>query len=127
MTDFLSLNDCLELINRLKIGPMRDIGLLNSALQRPGTIIYGKYAYPTLHLQTAALVESLARNHALVDGNKRLAFLALVVFYDINDFELVLDDDSAYQFIIDICIGQHDVQSIAAFLEQCAYPTHLNY
>ena len=51
-----------------------DYGLIDSALARPRASVFGQGAYPDLHLKVAALLHSLARNHALVDGNKRLAW-----------------------------------------------------
>jgi death-on-curing protein len=67
---------------------VRDVGLLDSAAHRPQASAFGKDAYPTVHEKAAALLEAVARNHALVDGNKRLAWAAPAVFYDLNGFEL---------------------------------------
>jgi death on curing protein len=64
---------------------VRDLGLLESALARPRASAFGEDAYSTLHLKAAALLESLARNHALVDGNKRLAWVATRLFLAFND------------------------------------------
>lgn len=64
---------------------VRDIGLLESALGRPQASAFGEDAYSTLHLKAAALMESLARNHALIDGNKRLAWVAMRLFLALNN------------------------------------------
>lgn len=86
MTEFLSLEDLLALVGDLQVGPIRDLGLLEAAAHRPTTQLWGDEAYPSIHLKAAALLESLVRNHPLVDGNKRLGWLATFVFYSINGF-----------------------------------------
>ena len=86
--EFLDLEDLLSMVRALGIGPVRDVGLLDSAAARPRASAFGEDAYGTIDLKAAALVHSLARNHALVDGNKRLAWLAVVVFLDLNDREV---------------------------------------
>ena len=63
---------------------VRDMGLLMSAIERPRTDVFGAELYPTLHEKAAALLHSVARNHALVDGNKRTAWLAMRVFLRFN-------------------------------------------
>ena len=73
MTVYLQLEDLLALMEELGVGPVRDLGLLDSAAHRPQTSLFGEDAYPDLHTKAAVLLESLTRNHALVDGNKRLA------------------------------------------------------
>lgn len=76
MTHYLTLDDLLTLCLDLQIGPVRDVGLLDSAAHRPTTTLFGADAYPGLPLKAAVLMESLVRNHPLVDGNKRLGWLA---------------------------------------------------
>ncbi|MCQ6552725.1 Fic family protein [Streptomyces sp. C10-9-1] len=63
---------------------VRDMGLLVSAIERPRTHVFGVELYPALHEKAAALLHSVARNHALVDGNKRTAWLAMRVFLRFN-------------------------------------------
>lgn len=63
---------------------VRDMGLLVSAIERPRTNVFGVELYPTLHEKAAALLHSVARNHALIDGNKRTAWLAMRVFLRFN-------------------------------------------
>ena len=76
---------------------VRDYGLLEAALARPQATAFGKDAYPTLDGKAAALLHSLARNHALIDGNKRLALAALIAFYGLNGRRLTLTNDAAYR------------------------------
>src|SRR5271155_460945 len=88
--EYLSLDDLLSMVRHLGVGPVRDVGLLDSAAARPRASAFGEDAYETIDLKAAALLHSVARNHALVDGNKRLAWLAAVVFLDLNNRELRL-------------------------------------
>ena len=100
MTEYLTLEDVLELIEDLGVGPIRDIGLLDSAVHRPQATVFGNDAYPDLDQKAAVLLESLVRNRALMDGNKRIGWLATVVFYGLNDVELEAPDDDAYDLVI---------------------------
>ena len=111
--EFLDLEDLIELVRRLGVGPVRDIGLLDAAAARPRSSAFGSDAYPTLELKAAALLHSLVRNHALVDGNKRLAWLATVVFLDLNDRTVVLDDDEAFTLVMEAAGELLDVKEIA--------------
>ncbi|WP_432067842.1 type II toxin-antitoxin system death-on-curing family toxin [Streptomyces sp. C10-9-1] len=63
---------------------VRDMGLLVSAIERPRTHVFAVELYPALHEKAAALLHSVARNHALIDGNKRTAWLAMRVFLRFN-------------------------------------------
>jgi death on curing protein len=116
---FLTLEDLLYVAARA-IGDepeVRDMGLLGSAIARPRASAFGEDAYPAIHEKAAALLHSLARNHALVDGNKRLALGAAIAFYGMNGLRLTLTNDEAYELIVNIASGQiEDVQTIAATL-----------
>ena len=85
---------------------VRDAGLLEAAAARPRTTVFGEDAYPTLEEKAAALAHSIARNHALVDGNKRLTLGALIAFLGVNGRRLTLTNDDAYDLIIAIATGQ---------------------
>lgn len=91
---------------------MRDLGLLDSACHRPQSGLFGQEAYPTLAGKAAALMDSLAGNHALVDGNKRLALLATVVFLRINHYRLDLTDDETFDLVLSVAAGQLDAADI---------------
>lgn len=114
--DYLDLEDLLHLVQALGVGPVRDPGLLDSAAHRPQATVLGDDAYPTLSLKAGALLHSLTRNHALVDGNKRLAWLAVAVFADLNGREPKLTDDEAFRLVMDIAEGLDDVEQVAAGL-----------
>lgn len=102
----LTLEDLLTLAADLGVGPVRDLGLLDAAAHRPRSSAFGRDAYPSLDEQAAVLLESLVRNHALVDGNKRLGWLAVVVFYGLNDVTLDAPDDDAYDLVIAVAEGR---------------------
>jgi death on curing protein len=115
--EYLELEDLLGFVRRLEIGPVRDLGLLDSALARPRSSAFGTDAYPSLNLKAAALFHSLVRNHALVDGNKRLAWFAAVVFLDINGQLVDLSDDEAFALVMAAAAGDIDVEEIARRLD----------
>lgn len=118
MTDveYLDLEDLLGMVQRLGAGPVRDVGLLDAAVARPRSSAFGADAYPSLELKAAALLHSIVRNHALADGNKRLAWLACVVFCDINGVSVALDDHDAFSLVMAASEGHLDVEEIAARL-----------
>jgi death-on-curing protein len=113
---YLTLPELLHVAERT-LGPevpVRDHGLLESALARPRATAFGLDAYDTLEEKAAALLHSLARNHALVDGNKRLALAATIAFLGLNGHRLTLTNDEAYTIVIEVASGQlDDVADIA--------------
>ena len=114
--EYLTLEDLLGFVRRLGIGPVRDLGLLDSAVVRPMSSAFGEDAYPTLALKAAAILHSIVTNHALVDGNKRLGWLATTVFLDTNGEPVELADDDAFQLVLAIAEGSFDVDGIASQL-----------
>ncbi|APU40474.1 MULTISPECIES: type II toxin-antitoxin system death-on-curing family toxin [unclassified Streptomyces] len=119
---YLTLPELLNLAERLGADEVRDYGLLDSALARPQASVFGQDAYPDIWQKAAALMESLARNHGLVDGNKRIAWYAAWVFLHMNGHPLdpEFDVDEAEQFVLDVCQGALDVPKIAAQLPRFA-------
>jgi death-on-curing protein len=110
--EYLGLEDLLQLVRLLGTGPVRDLGLLDSATARPQSSAFGEDAYPTVESKAAAFLHSLAGNHPLVDGNKRLAWLATVVFLDLNSAAPGLTDDEAFDLVIEVAGGSADVPEI---------------
>lgn len=117
---FLDVADLLHIAERAIRAPteIRDVGLLESAAARPQASAFGEDAYPTIHEKAAALLHSIARNHALVDGNKRLALAAVIAFYGVNGRRLTMTNNEAYDFVISVATGQlDDIAPIAARLK----------
>jgi death-on-curing protein len=116
---YLTLPELLRVAERV-LGAdvkVRDYGLLESALARPKTTVFGQDAYPTLDEKAAALLHSLARNRALIDGNKRLALAGLIAFYGVNGRRLTLTNDAAYELVMAVASGALDaVADIAPVL-----------
>ncbi len=111
--EYLDLDDLLFLVRHLDAGPVHDLGLLDSGVARPRSSVFGQDAYPTLALKAGALLHSIARNHALVDGNERLAWLATVVFLDLNSKSTDVSRDAAFDLVIDVAKGFLGVEDIA--------------
>jgi len=117
--EYLDLDDLINLASRL-LGPkltVRDIGLLGSAAARPQTTLFGEDAYPDVWTKAAALLHSIVKNHALVDGNKRLGWLACAVFLEINGVKVTtLPNDDVFRFVMDVTTGNHEIDELAAAL-----------
>jgi death-on-curing protein len=122
---YLTRAEILHVAERT-LGPalvVRDHGLLESAVARPATTVFGRDAYPTLDDKAAALLHSLARNYSLVDGNQPLALAATIAFYGVNGRRLGLTNDEAYDLIGQVSSGQLDaVDPIAAILRDGTEP-----
>ncbi|CAN5724812.1 MAG: type II toxin-antitoxin system death-on-curing family toxin [Actinomycetota bacterium] len=114
---YLSLEHLFGLVRALGAGPVRDVGLLESAAARPRTSLFGEDAYPSIEGKAAALLHSLARNHPLVDGNKRLAWLATTVFLDLNGYRVGIDHDGAFDLVMAAAQGEIDAPEIALRLQ----------
>ncbi|MCJ1694981.1 type II toxin-antitoxin system death-on-curing family toxin [Rathayibacter caricis] len=102
---YLGLEDLLAIAEDLGVASVRDLGLLDSAAHRPQSSLYGREAYPGIHLKAAVLLESIVRNRPLVDGNKRLGWLSAVVFLGLNGLDLDAPDDEAYDLVIGVATG----------------------
>jgi len=116
--DFLDIHDLLEiaeaLIPKLKV---RDLGLLEAAVARPQTTVFGNDAYESFEFKVASLMHSIARNHPLIDGNKRLAWAATRTFCLLNGYDIYNDVDSAEQIVLAVATGKLDVPEIATALK----------
>nr|WP_108871183.1 type II toxin-antitoxin system death-on-curing family toxin [Tessaracoccus timonensis] len=113
MITYLTTEDLLALSADLSVGPVRDLGLLEAAAHRPAASLWGDDAYPSLELKAAALLDSLVNNHPLVDGNKRLGWLAALVFLDLNGVWIEAPDDDAYDLVIEVASGHVALAHIA--------------
>jgi len=119
--EYLDLDDVIGLARRL-LGdppPIRDVGLLGAAIARPQTTVGGEDAYPTLSMKAAALLQSVVNNHAFVDGNKRLGWLATAVFLEINGSSVAgASNEVVYDLMMDVAASGPPVEQIAAALEE---------
>ena len=123
--EYLDLDDLLALAVRLlgAPAPVRDIGLLGSAVARPQTTVGGRDAYPDVWTKAAALLQSIVNNHALIDGNKRLGWLATAVFLDLNAADVTtIANDDVYELVMAIAATSIDVDEIARRQRRLAEP-----
>lgn len=118
--EYLDLEDLLTLARRLLGHPaeVRDMGLLGAAAERPRTSAFGEDAYPDLWTKAAALLQSIVNSHPLLDGNKRLGWLATAVFLDLNGIDPTsATNDDVYDVVIAIASGQPSVEEISRRLQ----------
>jgi death-on-curing protein len=123
--DYLELDDLLAAASAFlgRRPEVRDYGLLESALARPQASVFGEDAYPTLHEKAAALLDSLVNNHALVDGNKRLGWVATRLFYGLNGYTVAGSEDDKFGLVVAVATGELDtVGKIARLLSELAVP-----
>lgn len=122
--DHLTVDDLLEIAaGVLDEFALRDRGLLASAAARPQTTVFGEDAYPSFAEKAAALMHSLARNHPLLDGNKRLAWAATRVFCLINGRDLRFGVDKAESTVLAVAVGELDLPQLAEVLERHLEPS----
>lgn len=115
MTLYLDLEDALFVVERLGFH-VRDAGLLASALARPATTLWGADAYPDLPTKAASLLESLARNHPLIDGNKRLAWTLTVLLCWINGYSHDFGADEAFDLVLGVAQGAIEIDEAATII-----------
>ena len=115
---YLTLEEILGVAARVIDGEvkLRDVGLLEAAVARPRASAFGADASPDLHSKTAALLLSICQNHALIDGNKRLALAGTIVMLGVNGWKLTLTNDEAYSLVIAVTSG--DLAEVAEVAEQ---------
>jgi len=121
-TAYLTTDDLLVLVEELGGLPVRDFGLLDSAAHRPQATAFGDDAYPDLNTKAAVLLESIVRNHPLVDGNKRLSWVGVVVFYGLNGLALRAPEDPAYDLVVGVAEGRVTYTEVAIQLASWATP-----
>lgn len=119
MTEYLELDDLLAAADAALGGPaqIRDVGLLQAAAARPRATVFGEDAYRDLDRKAAALLHSVVTSHPLVDGNKRLGWVALRLFYLMNDSDVQAPVDDVFALVSSVASGElRDVDAIAARL-----------
>ena len=117
--EFLELDDVVELTWEL-LGdppPIRDLGLLGSAVARPQATAFGVDAYPDIWTNAAALLDSVVSNHALIDGNQRLGWLATAVFLELNGIRATtISNTDVYDLVMRVAAQRLDVDEIVTML-----------
>ncbi len=119
--EYLDLDDLVELTILLlgEPAPIRDVGLLGSAAARPQTTAFGEDAYPDIWSKAAALLQSILKNHALIDGNKRLGWLATAVFLDLNgQAPSKLSNDAVFELVYGVAAGDFEIDQIAGLIRE---------
>ncbi len=119
--EYLDLEDLLFIAERLlgAPAPVRDLGLLGSAAARPQVSAFGEDVYPDIWTKAAALLQSIANDHSLVDGNKRLGWVATAVFLELNGVSAVaVSNDAVHDLVVRVAAGQLEVAEIAALLTE---------
>ena len=117
--EYLELEDVVALAAILfgDPPPIRDMGLLGSAVARPRTSAFGQDAYPDILTKAAALLQSIVNNHALIDGNKRLGWLSTAVFFEVNGVKaLRISNDDVYDFVIWVAATSPAIEEIVVRL-----------
>ena len=123
----MTLQEALLAIRAVHVGEplayVRDTVLLQSALERPAATLFGRDAYPDVHSKGAALLHSMLRNHALLDGNKRAGWIVCVLFFAINGFVEKYEEDAMFDFILAVAEGEiEDIGEIARRLSSWFIP-----
>jgi death-on-curing protein len=121
MTLYLDLEDALEQVKFLGFH-VKDIGLLDSALSRPKTTVFGEDAYPDLATKAASLMHSMIKNHALIDGNKRTSWLLFVSFIAANGHLHNMTSDEAFDLTLGIATDALDLESAAEIIKSHLVP-----
>lgn len=121
MIDYLTVDDVLaagdaHLGRPVEVG---DYGLLDSAVSRPRATVFGEDAYPGIHEKAAALLQLLATNHALIDGNKRTAFVSTALFYELNGHHVPGNaEDTLFDLVI--AVATRSLESVPDIALQLA-------
>lgn len=125
-TEYLSVDDVVQIIEAFMEAPLRetvrDLGLLIGAVERPAMRYKGRDVYSPLAVKAAALMESLARNNALFDGNKRLAWLATNVFLELNHAAIEFGDNETFSLLREVAQGYVSTQELASRIQSRLTP-----
>lgn len=117
MTEYIELEDALEQIAFLGFH-VKDMGLLDSALQRPKTSLFGEDAYPDLQTKAAAMLHSLIKNHPMVDGNKRTGWLLFLSFIAANGFQHNMSTEESFSLTLGIADGSLELEQAADIIRK---------
>lgn len=121
MTAYLDIEDALQVVDRYGFH-IRDVGLLASALARPATTVMGAEAYPDLALKAAALLESVARFHPLIDGNKRTAWTLMALLLWVNGYRHDFTTDEGFELVVGVAAGTIELRDSAGKISRHLVP-----
>lgn len=121
MTAYLDIEDALQVVDRYGFH-IRDVGLLASALARSATTVMGAEAYPDLAIKAAALLESVARFHPLIDGNKRTAWTLMVLLLWINGYKHDFTTEKGFELVVGVAAGAIELRDSSAEISQHLVP-----
>ena len=121
MTSYLDIEDALQVVDRYGFH-VRDIGLLASALARPATTVMGTEVYPLLPMKAAVLLESAARFHPLIDGNKRTAWTLMVLMLWINGYRHDFTADDGFDLVVGVAAGEVQIERSADLISAHLIP-----
>ncbi|MEV7605706.1 Fic family protein [Paenarthrobacter sp. NPDC089322] len=121
MTAYLDIEDALQVVDRYGFH-IRDVGLLASALARPATTVMGAEAYAELAVKAAAVLESVARFHPLLDGNKRTAWTLMVLLLWINGYRHDFTTDEGFGLVVGVAAGDVELRDSAAVISNHLVP-----
>lgn len=122
MTELLNFEEALAVLDEMHL-VVGDPGLLAAAVGRPSATVFGQDAYPDLITKAAALLESVVRNHALVDGNKRAGWAFAMVTFWLNDYELDYDEDEAFAMVMSVAEGTSRLPEITKWFARRIRPS----
>jgi len=117
MTVYLSIEDALIQVKSLGFY-VKDNGLLEAALSRPRTTVFGEDAYPTLQLKAAAMMHSIIKNHPMIDGNKRTSWVLMVSFLWINGYQHNMDTMAGFELTLGIAESRLELEDAASIIEK---------
>nr|WP_218643793.1 type II toxin-antitoxin system death-on-curing family toxin [Paenarthrobacter ureafaciens] len=117
----MDIEDALQVVDRYGFH-IRDVGLMASALARPATTVMGAEAYPELAVKAAALLESVARFHPLLDGNKRTAWTLMVLLLWINGYRHDFTTDEAFGLVVGVAAGNIELRDSAGVISNHLVP-----
>lgn len=121
MTRYVGLATALALIKTVGFH-VRDVGLLNSSLVRPRTSVFGEDAYPDLPTKIAALMHSVIKNHPLIDGNKRTAWILMSTFMQLNGFQHNMDTEIGFDLTLRIAENRYNLDQAAEIISRHLVP-----
>lgn len=101
---------------------VRDVGLLKSAVAMPQASFDGEFLHGSVIEMAAAYLFHLVQNHPFIDGNKRIGVAAAIVFLELNDFTLEVNQEELAEFVLSVARGEIDKTQVRIFLEQYAHP-----